>query len=152
MLLDFDAFDWLEEEEVIRGHPRDPFHRDRRPPQLAARADRARRRGPGRERAAAAGVRDQARRPRTTSRARTSAWTGCEPSPTRSICAYKGNASYFTLELDGRTVTDIAWTYEQPLPDAAELTGYICFFDERVDVILDGERRERPRTPWSEAE
>lgn len=74
------------------------------------------------------------------------------PSPTRTICAYKGEASYFSLERGGRTVTDIAWSYEHPLPDAAELAGYLSFFDERVDVILDGERRERPQTPWSDPE
>ena len=35
------------------------------------------------------------------------------------------------------------WSYEQPLPDAAELTGLVAFWDERVDVFLDGERRNR---------
>jgi len=150
-LLDFDAFDWLEEEEVIRGHPRDPFHRiDVR---LSSRHVRIELDGT---------VLAESARPRLVFETKLGVrhylpredvrMDLLRPSPTRSICAYKGNASYLTLELDGRTVADIAWTYEQPLPDAAELAGYVCFFDERVDVILDGELRERPRTPWSEAE
>jgi uncharacterized protein (DUF427 family) len=150
-LLDFDAFDWLEEEEVIRGHPRDPFHRiDVR---LSSRHVRIELDGD---------VLAETVRPRLVFETKLGArrylpredvrMDLLRPSPTRSICAYKGQASYYTLELDGRTVADIAWTYEQPLPDAAELTGYVCFFDERVDVLVDGELRERPRTPWSEAE
>ena len=39
---------------------------------------------------------------------------------------------------------DIAWSYEQPLPDAPQVTGLVAFWDERVDVFLDGERRARP--------
>ena len=41
---------------------------------------------------------------------------------------------------------DLAWTYEDPLPEAAPVRGLVAFFDELVDVTLDGERRARPRT------
>jgi uncharacterized protein (DUF427 family) len=44
---------------------------------------------------------------------------------------------------------DVAWTYTEPLRDAAEITGRIAFFNERVDLVVDGERLERPITPWS---
>jgi uncharacterized protein (DUF427 family) len=69
-----------------------------------------------------------------------------EPSDTASYCAYKGRASYFSLQGGPR---DIAWTYREPLHDAEQVRDHICFFDERVDVIVDGERRARPVTPWS---
>jgi hypothetical protein len=46
-------------------------------------------------------------------------------------------------------IADLAWTYRHPLREANEITGLIAFFDERVDVVVDGERRERPITPWS---
>ncbi len=72
------------------------------------------------------------------------------PSPTRTTCAYKGYASYHSATLDGRELRDLAWSYEQPLPEAREVAGFICFFDERLDVILDGVPRQRPVTPWSE--
>jgi uncharacterized protein (DUF427 family) len=72
------------------------------------------------------------------------------PSPTRTCCAYKGQASYFSASAGGRLVPDIAWTYTDPRHDAAPVRDLIAFFDERVDVILDGERQARPVTPWSE--
>ncbi|MBA2640063.1 MAG: DUF427 domain-containing protein [Nocardioidaceae bacterium] len=70
------------------------------------------------------------------------------PSGTRSVCAYEGEARYWSIERDGAR-TDVAWSYPHPLSDAAEVADMICLFDEHVDVTIDGERRERPRTPWS---
>jgi uncharacterized protein (DUF427 family) len=46
-------------------------------------------------------------------------------------------------------VTGIAWSYQRPLHDATQVHGLIAFFDERVNVVMDGERQERPVTPWS---
>jgi uncharacterized protein (DUF427 family) len=45
---------------------------------------------------------------------------------------------------------DVAWTYHEPLHDAEPVRDRVCFFDERFDVIVDGQRRERPVTPWSD--
>ena len=67
------------------------------------------------------------------------------PSDTSSACAYKGEASYWSFGAVG----DVAWTYRRPLREAAEVTDRIAFFNERVDVVVDGERLERPITPWS---
>jgi uncharacterized protein (DUF427 family) len=69
-----------------------------------------------------------------------------EPSDTVTYCAYKGRASYYSLS-DGPR--DVAWTYHEPLRDAEPVRDRICFFDERVDVIVDGKQRDRPTTPWS---
>jgi uncharacterized protein (DUF427 family) len=41
------------------------------------------------------------------------------------------------------------WSYPEPLRDAAEVTDRMAFFNERVDIVVDGERHERPVTPWS---
>jgi uncharacterized protein (DUF427 family) len=70
-------------------------------------------------------------------------------SDTRTWCPYKGGASYFSVELGGGVVPDVAWCYETALPDAGEVRGYLAFFDERVDVVIDGVPRPRPVTPWS---
>lgn len=70
------------------------------------------------------------------------------PSDTRTYCAYKGQASYWSATLAGQVIPDIAWTYPAPLHDTSQVRGRTAFFDERVDVIVDGERRERPITPW----
>jgi uncharacterized protein (DUF427 family) len=70
-----------------------------------------------------------------------------EPSDTATYCAYKGRASYYSVP-DGPR--DVAWTYHEPLHDAEPVRDLICFFDERLDVIVDGKRRGRPVTPWSD--
>ena len=71
------------------------------------------------------------------------------PSDTRTYCAYKGQASYWSVTVGDRVVPDIAWTYQEPVHDATQVRGLTAFFDERVDVVVDGERQERPIAPWS---
>ena len=64
-------------------------------------------------------------------------------------CAYKGHATYHSPLSPAVPVPDLAWTYEAPLREAAEVTGLVAFFDERADFIVDGTKWERPVTPWS---
>jgi uncharacterized protein (DUF427 family) len=71
------------------------------------------------------------------------------PSKSTSVCAYKGRASYWSAEVGGETLPDIAWSYEEPLLDAVPVRDHLAFFDERVDVTLGGEPLPRPVTPWS---
>ncbi|MGH3308441.1 MAG: hypothetical protein ACRDOX_12210 [Nocardioides sp.] len=40
-------------------------------------------------------------------------------------------------------------SYRTPLPESVKIAGLVAFFNEKVDLIIDGERRERPRTPFS---
>lgn len=70
-------------------------------------------------------------------------------SDTRTACPYKGTAGYFSVRTDRRLVEDIAWCYETPIPEIPKIAGRICFFDEKVDVELDGVLQQRPRTKWS---
>ncbi|WP_394768104.1 DUF427 domain-containing protein [Lacisediminihabitans sp.] len=74
-----------------------------------------------------------------------------EPSDTRSWCAYKGEASYWSVRMPDRLERDIAWRYDTPLDDALRVRGHVAFFDERVDMVVDGATRARPITPWSRA-
>ena len=69
-----------------------------------------------------------------------------EPSQTTSRCPYKGVASYWSLR-----GADIAWSYKSPIPECPKIENLIAFFNEHVDIDVDGERLERPRTPWSTA-
>lgn len=71
------------------------------------------------------------------------------PSPKRTSCPYKGHASYFSASVNGRTEEDLVWTYEDPRHDAADVKGYVAFFNERVDLEIDGEPVDRPTTQWS---
>jgi uncharacterized protein (DUF427 family) len=62
------------------------------------------------------------------------------PSQTRSVCQYKGVASYLSATVSGETHADVAWTYETPLAEQPKLARLVCFYPERVDAIeVDGE-------------
>jgi uncharacterized protein (DUF427 family) len=63
----------------------------------------------------------------------------------RTTCAYKGHATHW--DLAGERA--IAWSYERPLNDAVPVKDMICFYNERVDIEVDGEPEARPRTQWS---
>ncbi len=73
-----------------------------------------------------------------------------EPSDTVTRCPYKGTASYHTIKLDnGGDGADLIWCYQRPLAEVGRIAGLLCFFNERVDIELDGEPQERPESPWS---
>jgi uncharacterized protein (DUF427 family) len=71
------------------------------------------------------------------------------PSATRSVCPYKGVATWWSARIGEQLVEDIAWSYPSPIPENPRIAGLICFRNERLDVIVDGEQLERPVTPWS---
>ena len=73
------------------------------------------------------------------------------PSSRRTYCPYKGEASYWSVDVGGRRRNDLGWTYEHPLPDGPSVTGLVAFWNEVVDVSLDGERLDRPGGPFAEA-
>jgi len=72
-----------------------------------------------------------------------------EPTDTHTLCAYKGRASYWSARPGDIVLPDIAWSYPDPLHDAEPVRGLVCFFAERLDLIVDGEPQTRSRTPWS---
>ena len=135
---------WYEEEEEVFGHPRDPRHR------VDAR------RSARHVRVAIGGV-VVAESHRPTVVFETSlptrwylpradvAMDRLTPTDTRTICAYKGFASYWSVGEE----RDVAWTYDEPLPDAPPIAGLVCFLGEKADIEVDGEPVERPTTQWS---
>ena len=70
-------------------------------------------------------------------------------SESRSGCAYKGFASYWSVRAGGEEEDDLVWFYPEPRRDAERIAGYLAFFNERVDLEIDGELQERPVTQWS---
>jgi uncharacterized protein (DUF427 family) len=70
-------------------------------------------------------------------------------SDTHTVCAYKGVASYRTATTGAGRANDVAWFYPEPRGDAIRVRDYVCFFNERVDLYVDGELQARPATPWS---
>ena len=150
VVLDFHAFDWLDEDEPLVSHPRDPCHRIdvcrsgrrvrvERDGRLLAESDRAmwlfegtfgwvRYYLPGEDVA-----------------------VPLEQDDTLvTFCAYKGRATYWSVPGDDPVLRRIAWTYEQPLHDAAQVRGLVSFFTERLDLSIDGVSVPRVWTPWSE--
>jgi uncharacterized protein (DUF427 family) len=147
VILDYNAFDgWYEEDEPIVGHPRDPFHRvDIR---RSSRHVRVERDGRLFAESSRPTLVFETNLPVRFYLPRGDVSAEAHPSARRTRCAYKGEATYLSFELSTGARADLAWTYEDPLPDASALTGLVAFFDELVDVVLDGERRERPRTQF----
>ena len=60
-----------------------------------------------------------------------------EPSDTKTYCPYKGTASYWSARIRGELIADVAWSYQDPLPEAASLAGLLSFDDTRVTVQHD---------------
>jgi uncharacterized protein (DUF427 family) len=145
LIVDFDGFDeWFEEDERNVGHPRDPFHRidivhgSRHVVVSLAGEVIAETRAP-------ILLFEPPIPPRYYLPPEDVRMDLLTPGETRTFCAYKGEASY----LSHASEPDVAWYYPAPLREAAEVTGRIAFFNELVEIDVDGERLERPVTPWS---
>jgi uncharacterized protein (DUF427 family) len=53
------------------------------------------------------------------------------------------------VQAGGETREAIVWHYSAPIPAAADIEGHLCFFNEKVDLEVDGEVQQRPQTQWS---
>lgn len=142
--IEFGALDeWLEEDESQPGHPRDPYHRI-----------------DVRETSRHVTVRIDGEVVADTNRAVVLFETGLpprwylrredvraelEPSDHRTRCAYKGQAAHFDVAGEDA----VAWSYAEPEREVEPIRDLICFYNERVDIEIDGEAEERPQTQWS---
>jgi len=139
---------WFEEDEEVFVHPRDPYHRvdvlessrhvrvlvggevvaDTHRPRLLFETNL-----PTRYYIPMLDVRREA----------------LQPSLTKTRCPYKGVASYWSVGGGGETHRDIAWAYQAPIAESAKIAGLVCFYNEKVELIVDGEPQPRPTTKWS---
>lgn len=71
------------------------------------------------------------------------------PSDTQTFCPYKGTATYWNIAIGDTEHKDLVWGYRAPLAESQKVTGLACFYNEKVDIYLDGELLERPRSPFS---
>jgi uncharacterized protein (DUF427 family) len=62
-----------------------------------------------------------------------------EPSDTKTGCPHKGTASYYSVVVGGRRHDDLVWYYPTPLPESIRIAGMVCFYNDRVDLLVDGE-------------
>jgi uncharacterized protein (DUF427 family) len=72
-----------------------------------------------------------------------------EPTGLRTRCPYKGIACYWSARVGGKLHRNIVWSYPDPIAECPKIRGLFSFFNEHVDLHVDGELQVRPRTPWS---
>ncbi|HUA42281.1 MAG TPA: DUF427 domain-containing protein [Streptosporangiaceae bacterium] len=71
------------------------------------------------------------------------------PSETLSHCPYKGTAAYWSVDTGTDVHKDVVWIYRTPLPESQKIAGLAAFYDEKVDVFVDGVQQRQPHTKWS---
>jgi len=67
-----------------------------------------------------------------------------EPTDTVTECPYKGWSDYWSVRIEGTVHDDIVWGYRTPHPEVRPIAGLLCFFNERVDIEVDGTLVDRP--------
>ena len=72
-----------------------------------------------------------------------------EPSETRTGCAYKGFASYWSVRPGDTFEEDLVWSYPAPIPETPKIENLLAFYNEKTDIVVDGVPQERPVTKWS---
>ena len=71
------------------------------------------------------------------------------PTDSESACPYKGWAQYWDVTVNGTLHPDLAWGYRTPLPESEAIAGMICFYNEKVDMVVDGAVLDQPQTKFS---
>jgi uncharacterized protein (DUF427 family) len=144
---DWDALDWFEEDEQVFVHPRNPYIRVD-----ALRSSRH-------VRVELAGhLLAESRSPvlvfETGLPTRYYLDRGCldlsllRRTDTRTACPYKGETSdYWTAEVPGKVEEDVAWSYRQPFAALAPIAGLVAFYNDRVDLTVDGTPLARAEDP-----
>ncbi|MFC5381851.1 DUF427 domain-containing protein [Aquipuribacter nitratireducens] len=131
-----------EEEHALLGHPHDPFHRvDALPSSRHVRVlwerDGAEEPVVLAETTSPVGVFETSLPPRWYVPAADVRTELLRDSATTTVCPYKGVATYRSL-VDGPA--DVAWAYDEPLPEALPLPGHLCFMGEGIVTEVDGQR------------
>jgi uncharacterized protein (DUF427 family) len=138
---------WFEEDEEVFFHPRDPYHRI--DILRSSRQVRVLRKGTVLAESTGPMVLFETGLPPRWYLPREDIVADLVPSDRMTGCPYKGVASYFSVVIDGRVIEDVVWTYDDPRPEAAPIKGLLAFYDERVEIELDGVHQERLESPWS---
>lgn len=71
------------------------------------------------------------------------------PTEKHTRCPYKGLASYWSVKIGDEVHENVVWGYPDPIAENPKLTGLMAFYNERVDLYVDGELQKRPRTVFA---
>jgi uncharacterized protein (DUF427 family) len=63
------------------------------------------------------------------------------PTSHQSTCPFKGQASYWSAEVGGEVHENLVWSYETPIPQAEGVAGLMCFYTDRTELTVNGERQ-----------
>jgi len=144
--LDFPAMDeWFEEDEPIYVHPRDPYTRV----DILASTRRVVVEVDGQVVADSSQPRilfETGLPPRYYVPLTDVRMELLRPSATQTHCPYKGTATYWSLVVDDAVHEDVVWIYRSPFAESQKIAGLACFYNEKVDISLDGVRQDRPHT------
>jgi uncharacterized protein (DUF427 family) len=143
---EWDALEWFEEDEPIIGHPRSPYARVdalRSHRQIRVELDNvvlAETRSPV--------LLFETGLPTRYYIDRTDvAFAHLEPSQTQTICPYKGVTSgYWSVRIGDTVHPDLAWTYDYPYRAVDAIAGMVAFYNEKLDIFVDGTPLPRPTT------
>lgn len=141
---DWDAMDaWFEEDEQVYVHPRDPYTRvDILPSSRHVRVEVD---GVTVADSRAARILFETGLPARYYLPKTDVRLDLlEHTDTVTHCPYKGSAEYWSV--NGHE--DLAWSYRTPLPESERVAGLIAFYNEKLDIYVDGELEERPKTTF----
>jgi len=70
-------------------------------------------------------------------------WELLSQSETTTYCPYKGMANYYDLKVNGKEIKDAIWYYRYPTAESALIAGRLCFYNEKVDVFVDGVKEDK---------
>ena len=146
---EWDALRWFEEDEPIYGHPRNPYSRVD-----ALRSHRHIRVELDGVMLADTGspvlLFETGLPTRFYIEPTDVAFEHLEPSTTQTLCPYKGvTSAYWSVRVGDALHSDLAWTYHYPLPAVAPIAGLVAFYNEKIDIVVDGAALPRPSTKFS---
>lgn len=155
----WDAADrWLEEDEEVFVHPRDPYHRI----EVLRSSRRVRVRVNGELVAESTQPRvlfETGLPPRYYLPREDVRMDSLEPFEIRTGCAYKGWATYWDAVTEEGRVPAVAWSYSDPLREGEPIQGLLCFFQERPEIevevdgiVVESESTIYARTAWLKAD
>ena len=76
-------------------------------------------------------------------------FTYLTPTDTATHCPYKGTARYWSITVDGTVHDDLVWGYDAPLKESTDIAGFVAFYNEKLDIYVDGELEPKPKTKFS---
>lgn len=71
------------------------------------------------------------------------------PTDLHTACPYKGVANYWNVTIDGKVHENVVWSYPFPTLESAKIAGYLAFWDEKLDIYVDGVLQDKPKTVFS---